>query len=290
MGGARRSTVTAVCEDAEMATEVAHFTSVGQGVFMPTRFANSHWGDDHLNGPAVVGLVAYVLESRCGRAEFMPSRLTVDLFRAARRVPTTVEVRVVRDGRRIHSAECDAVQDGRAVARATLVQYRRSEAPPGEQWTAPTSFPTPPDPDGQLLPFVRSEQVGWTRSPAAHQNASRKAFYNDGINIVAGEPLSPFVRAAMLAESTSLVTNLGSEGIGYINGDLTVALSRLPMDDWIGIQADSHHAADGVSVGTATLFDHRGAFGSGTVTAVANPAAQIDFTAVTFQLGELNYE
>ena len=70
------------------------------------------------------------------------------------------------------------------------------------------------------------------------------------------------------------MTNLGSAGVGYINGDLTMALSRLPVDDWIGIQADSHHAADGIAVGTATLFDRLGAFGSGTTTAVANAAAR----------------
>src|SRR5690606_7544071 len=100
----------------------------------------------------------------------------------------------------------------------------------------------------------------------------------------------PFVRSAVVAESTSLVTNLGSEGIGYINGDLTVALSRLPVDDWILVQGDSHWAADGVAVGTSTLFDSRGAFGSGMVTAVANPAAQIDFSHRPFPRAETNYE
>ena len=94
----------------------------------------------------------------------------------------------------------------------------------------------------------------------------------------------------MVAEGTSLVTNLGTKGIGYINGDLTVALSRLPLDNWIGIQGDSHWASDGIAVGTATLFDHQGAFGSGMVTAVANPAAQIDFTRDSFPMRGLNYE
>jgi Thioesterase-like superfamily len=220
----------------------------------------------------------------------MPARLTADLFRAARGVLTTIDVRVVRDGRRVRSAECDVVQDGRAVARATLVQYRRSTAPPGRQWTAPVSFPRPPAPDDTVLPYVGSDEAGWTRSPAAHRNDSRKRFYNDGINVVAGERNSPFVRAVMVAEGTSLVTNLGTEGIGYINGDLTVALSLLPLDDWIGIQGDSHWASDGIAVGTATLFDHQGAIGSGMVTAVANPAAQIDFTRDSFPMRGLNYE
>jgi hypothetical protein len=75
-----------------------------------------------------------------------------------------------------------------------------------------------------------------------------------------------------------LVTNLGTAGVGYINGDVTMALARLPQDDWIGAQADTHWARDGIAVGTATLFDSAGPFGSGMVTAVSNPAAQIDFT------------
>lgn len=262
----------------------AHFT-VTDGGFMPTTFAQSHWGDDHLNGPAVVGLVARQLEKDCGSAELRPARLTVDLFRAARNVLTTLEIRVVRDGRRVRSAECDVVQSGRVTARATLVQYRPSVAPAGRLWASEASFPDPPETDGTIAPYVGSDDAGWTRSPAEHQNESRKRFYNDGIRVVADEPNSPFVRAATVAEATSLVTNLGSAGVGYINGDLTVALSRLPVDDWIGIQADSHHAADGIAVGTATLFDRLGAFASGMTTAIANPAAQIDFSTRDFRSG-----
>lgn len=86
------------------------------------------------------------------------------------------------------------------------------------------------------------------------------------------------------------MTNLSTEGIGYINGDLTVALTRLPVDDWICIQGDSHWASDGIAVGTATLYDARGAFGTGMTTAVANPAAQIDFSTVPFPPRGLNYE
>jgi hypothetical protein len=181
-------------------------------------------------------------------------------------------------------------QDGRTVARATLVQYRRSSAPPGRQWTAPIPLMQPPPPDDTILPHVGSDEAGWTRSPARHQNETRKCFYNNGIKVIAGEDNSPFVRAVIIAEATSLVTNLGTHGIGYINGDLTAAFSRLPVDDWIGVQAESHWASDGIAVGTATLFDHHGAFGSGLVTAVANPAAQIDFSSDSFPLKGLNYE
>ena len=45
------------------------------------------------------------------------------------------------------------------------------------------------------------------------------------------------------------------------------------------LQGDSHWVSDGISVGTGTLFDDEGPFGTGLVTAIANPAAQIDFSA-----------
>jgi Thioesterase-like superfamily len=269
-----------------MTDRPAHFAPK-DGHFVPQKYANSHWGDDHLNGPAVVGLAARTLELEHGSPEFMPTRLTVDLFRAARNVPTEVRTRLVRDGRRVRNAECDVVQGTTTVAHATLVLYRRSSPPPGEQWTRTDDFPFPAEagsgPDDSVAPYAGSDGVGWTRQVSDHQNAARTRFLDRGIDVVAAERNSPFVRSAMIAESTSLTTNLGTKGIGYINGDLTVALSRLPVDEWVAVQADSHLAADGIAVGTATLFDRRGPFGTGVVTAVANPAAQIDFTATSHQ-------
>ena len=100
--------------------EAAHFILSDSGEFEPTRFAGSHWGDDHLNGPAVVSLAARTLELHYGSPDFMPTRLTVDLLRAARSVPTAVTFRAVRDGRRVRSAECELAQEGRPIARAAL--------------------------------------------------------------------------------------------------------------------------------------------------------------------------
>jgi acyl-CoA thioesterase len=261
-----------------MTEAFAHFTPLDAERVQPTRFAQSHWGADHLNGPALVGLAAHALESTFGLPEFLPSRLTVDLFRAARGVSTSTKVSLVRDGHRVRNSECEVIQDGVTVAKATLVQYRLSEPPAGQEWSAPTEFPYPDEIDSALATYISSDDVGWSRTIADHQNSSRKRYVNHSIDVVEGRDNSPFVRAAMAAEGTSLVTNLGSKGVGYINGDLTVALARLPEDDWVAVQADSHWAAAGIAVGNATLFDSRGPFGSGLVTAIANPAAQIDFT------------
>jgi hypothetical protein len=226
--------------------------------------------------PAVVGLAARALEAKFGVPEFMPARLTADLFKAARGVPTSTKVALVRDGRRVRNSECEIAQNGATVARAVLVQYRRGAPPPGQEWEPAANFTFSAESD-DLWMQIASGDRDWTPAIAEHQNTERKRVVHRTIDVVQGHANSPFVCAVMAAEATSLVTNLGSAGVGYINGDLTVALARLPQDEWIGVQADSHWVADGISVGTATLFDHADAFGSGVVTAVGNSAAQIDF-------------
>ncbi len=260
---------------------VTHFFSVdvsaaGREVFLPTESALSRWGNDSLNGPAVVGLAARNLQRDFHVDGFLPTRLTADLFKAAHRVPTTVRTRLIRDGRRIRNSECDVIQDGVVVARATMVQYRLSQPPPGREWSSGEPFTAPPGITGAAY-LIGSDDIGWSSSGGEHQNTSRKRVYHRSIEIVQDEAASPFVRAVVAAEATSLVTNLGTHGIGYINGDLTVGVSRAPLGDYIGVQADSHWCTDGVAVGSATLFDDAGPFGTAMVTAIANPAAQIDF-------------
>ncbi|BBY60986.1 acyl-CoA thioesterase domain-containing protein [Mycolicibacterium sarraceniae] len=260
-----------------MASRPAHFISDPDGIFHPTENARSRWGTDMLNGPAVVGLAAFNLEHRFDVPGFLPARLTVDLFRAAKRVPTIVQSRLVRDGHRVRNSECDVIQGDVIVARATLVQYRQSEPPPGEEWSCVASFNPPPETEAHAY-VIGSDDAGWSPGGGIHQNTSRKRVYHSPIDVVAGHDITPFLRTVIVAEATSLVSNMGTMGIGYINGDLTVALSRLPKSEGIGVQGDSHWVSDGISVGTGTLFDDEGPFGTGLVTAIANPAAQIDFT------------
>ena len=162
------------------------------------------------------------------------------------------------------------------VARAVLVQYRRGDPPRGREWTPSANFTFPAESD-DLWMKIASGDSDWSPAIAEHQNTEHKRVVHRTVDVVQDQSNSAFARAVMAAEATSLVTNLGSAGVGYINGDLTVALARLPEDEWIGIEAGSHSAADGISIGTATLFDRAGPFGTGLVTAVSNPAAQIDF-------------
>lgn len=260
------------------------FTLGSQGDYVPTRYAQSAWSDTMLNGPAVVAAAARALEMEHGAVEFQPSRLTVDLFAPVRNAPIVARTEVVRAGNRIRVADVSLLQSGEPVARATLVQLKRGEQPPGEIWLSGRA-PEPPSQDlvdsAELVghPFFGSgETGGWSQNMGAHQNAERKRYWFRPPDVIQGEDASAFQRAAIVSETTSLMTHWSTEGIGFINADLTVALARLPRGLAIGVEADEHISADGVAVGAATLFDRDGMIGTGTVVAVSNAGRQIDFS------------
>ena len=266
----------------------AFFTLDPGGAYVPTRYARSAWSREALNGPSVVAAVARSLEREHGAAGFLPARLTVDLFATVRFAPLMVVTEVVREGNRIRVADARVVQGGATVARATLVQLRLGEQPPGEVWRSDRGFEVPAaaaehplrrDDPGLFGSDGAGAATTWTTDMRDHQTSRRKRFWNHPRDVVADEPATPFLRAASLAESTSLVTNWGSEGIGYINADLTLTLARLPRSGDLGIEADDHVGHDGVAVGTASLYDRDGRFGSGVVTALSNAGRLIDVSA-----------
>ena len=299
-------------------TPYSSTASSDSGVVTPTSYALSLWATGTLNGPAVCALAAHRVEQQFGEDGFRPARFTIDMFKVAREVPTFTRGRLVRAGRRIRVAELDVVQsespnisdsntagaDEVVVARATTVFLRTSVNPPGTRWQRPDGAvtfrpPTDPIPDTDLMSRFSSDapdrdaadasesggttgasNSAWNTDMGAHQNGGRKRLWSHPLPAIDGEPATSFVKAVTAAESTSLVTNWGSSGIGFINCDLSVELARLPQGDWMGVEADSHLESDGISIGTAGLFDSHGMFGMGIVTAVNNAAAEIDFTSI----------
>ncbi|MBM7459045.1 acyl-CoA thioesterase domain-containing protein [Rhodococcus coprophilus] len=257
------------------------FFTEADGVYTPTKYAASPWSDAMLNGPCVSGLVARELENAHAPEGFVPARFTLDLFAPVRNETITFTTTRVRDGNRIRVADANLIQDGKVSARATIVYLRRSAQPPGSVWTR-DEHPAPPQEVLDSPPATDtyswySSDGRWSRGRSEHQNAGRKRLWSRQLPVIVGEEQSPFVNIAMVGEGTSFVTNWGDEGVGYINADVTLALSRLPEGLEVGVEADNHIGTDGVAVGTAVLFDRLGPFGTGVVTALANAHRQVDF-------------
>lgn len=218
------------------------------------------------------------IERRHCPAEFIPARLTVDMYKLPDLSPLEMTTRVVRDGLRIKVIEAELFSNGVGVALATAQLLRRTEAPPGEVWTppdwnapAPDSLPAPSDPRAAMNGM-------WTMRPIAGAmgtHGDRRVWMKEIRELVGGQPLTPFGRVALAADFASPFANAGDRGLGYINSDVTLYLHRTPVTDWVGFQVTNHQASDGVAIGECFVYDERGAIGTASVCALAQPSGNM---------------
>ena len=227
---------------------------------------------------------------RCGSpssdADLHPARYTVDLFQPARMSPCTVTTEVVREGRRICLIDATLLQDGERVARASCTFLLPTESPSGKVWTPDDHPKSPPEDlvppsEEPRVPFFASD-APWSQSFPDHQNTGRKQTWQAGLPVVDGEPGTPFQSVASVADATSMVVNWGTEGVQYINTDITLALARPPVGREIGLSATDRVERDGIAVGTVEVFDRAGPLGTAMVTALANASRPVNFDNVEF--------
>jgi acyl-CoA thioesterase len=256
-------------------------------LLVPRPFTQSGWSAGTLNGRYLAGLVAYGAE-RHADPDLQPARLTVDMFRPGTMGPTRVDTTVVRDGRRIRVVDSSVITDGVQICRGTTVFLRRSADPEGEEWYPPEW--DAPDPD-DLEPMVRGAGPGgyempWeTRPITAWGNLSehRRIWVRESRPFVDGEAVTPFLRAALAADMANGQTNAGPGGLGFINADLTMTIARLPVDEWVGLDARSRATADGVSAGSVDLYDRKGRIGQVTLIGVADARSKFPKATDTAQ-------
>ena len=180
-----------------------------------------------------VGCSRHVIEARHGGGEFVPARLTVDMFRLPNvMTPVEVKTKLVRDGLRIRVIEADFLSGGVPMARASASccagrKIRKAQvwSPPNWEVPKPAEIPAPTDP--------RLGMNGkWTTRPIAGRMGSlgrRRLWMSEVRELVEGTPLTPFTRVALAADFASPFANAGEKGLGFINSDVTLYLHRLPV-------------------------------------------------------------
>lgn len=222
-----------------------------------------------MHGRLLAGLAAWAIEREHGDDAFVPVRLTVDLYRSPKMEPATVTTTVVRAGGRVRAIDASVEVGGADVARASTLWLKRgstpeSDAPHTQSWTASA-------PEESPVQFGGPFEVRAVDGQGFGATGPRRSWLRDSWQLVAGDALSPFVRAALAADFASPLANSASTGLDFINADLTLHLGRLPDGDWVGIEVADRVATDGVSVAYCRFHDRKGPIGWSSVCAVVNP-------------------
>jgi acyl-CoA thioesterase len=233
--------------------------------YVPQPASRGPWNPNSLHGRVIIGLIGFELERLHGGSEWMPVRLTVDMYRLPDFSPITAVTRVIRGGRRIKIVDCELMSGGKSIGRGTCQFLLRSENAAGITWSPPEwNVPKPDE-----LPRPPTGQFGermWKMrnidDPFDGRTKPRRAWMSEIRQLIEGVPLTPFTRVAVAADFTSPLANRSESGLGYINTDVTIYLHRLPVGEWLGFEAINHHASDGVAIGESFLYDVDGAIGS----------------------------
>src|SRR5258707_14837292 len=166
------------------------FFTRDRDAFIPTKVADGPWDPNSLHGRVIVGLLAFVIEQRHGSDDFVPARLTVDMFRLPNVLtPVEVTTKLVRDGSRIKVVEAEFFSGGTSMARASCQLLRRTENAAGNVWSPPNwDAPAPSD-----IPAPTDPRLGmngkWTTRPIAGARGSpgpRRRWMSEVRELVAG--------------------------------------------------------------------------------------------------------
>ncbi|BBZ05403.1 hypothetical protein MCHIJ_48400 [Mycolicibacterium chitae] len=259
----------------QTATLTPYFVADGDA-FVPNAIAQGGWGPT-LGGHVIGGLLARAIDAERADPELLPVRLTVDMLRRVATEPVRVRAEVVRVGSRMQAIDAAMIQHDEVVGRASALYLRRGEQPGEAAWSTPIELPPlprePAEFDDAMPMFVKpyGREPGVGSGMVWQHDGPRYAWVREVRELVAGEPNSPFVQAALAVDVTASLTGFSTSGLGFINADYTLTLCRLPEGPYIGMAALTHYSEVGLATGTASLFDTRGPIGTGVTTAVANP-------------------
>jgi hypothetical protein len=243
---------------------------VREGDFViPTELAVGPWRPDALHGGAVAALLASALDVP-GRT---PVRVTFDLLTSVPSTPLQLLVSPAEGGERVVRQTVSLLSEGKEVARAQALAIRHVDLELPETPQPPDPFAGVEVPDLDRTRPKVAAMVGWTcfdshaisarTLPAELPEYAMGIYVKLLVPVIAGEATPSISRAAAAADyaSSSLAGKMNFDSWSFMNADLTLHLSRIPADEWIGLAGTAVIDPNGSGLSIAQLFDPRGRLG-----------------------------
>jgi Thioesterase-like superfamily len=232
--------------------------------------ARGPWDPQAAHGGAPAALLVHAFEACEPQTGLQLARITYEFVRPVPLGELTLNVEVVRPGRRVMLLDGvirDA--DGTEVTRARAMRLRASELGPSD--SGPPPFPGPQsgaakefgDPQAAALPMFATDamEIRFVQG-AFREPGPATAWFRLRRPLVAGEPTSPFARAAAAGDfGNGSASVMSWEEHVFINPDLTLYLEREPRGEWVAMQSQTRVLPGAVALSESVLWDETGRIG-----------------------------
>jgi hypothetical protein len=253
------------------------YSNKGAGVLATGQTAGP-WNPAHQHGGPVSALLARALEAEAPPG-FVPAFLWAELLKPVPVGYSEISVEPTRAGANVRGLKAVLRTIDRQVAQLSGTWVKTEEN----------------------LPASRPERPGLSKAPDACEvldvgNASLRGYLSaievrpvlgiigEDSHVAAwlklktplfvGETASPLVRLMALVDSCAGLANpVDMKSYTFLNADLSVRLHRLPISEWIGIDAESTSTTSGVGSSIARIYDVQGYLGSASQTLLIRPRA-----------------
>jgi hypothetical protein len=245
---------------------------------LSTPLSSGPWNAQHQHGAAPTSLICWAVERIPTLAPMQVARITVDLLRPVPVAPLAIKTDILREGRKIQLCQVQLFADGVEVTRATVLKIRSTSLSlPDTVKDEPVMYPSPeesrePKKDTTgLNAFTTGVQMRFAKGGFRRPGPAAVWFRADR-PIVSGAAITPLMRAAIASDyCNGTSTMLDFHHWTFINGDLNINLARMPIGEWILLDAESYVGPNGVGIAFARLGDTQGYFGRAVQSMVIEP-------------------
>lgn len=250
------------------------FTVAGPDAFDSTPLTGGPWRSDAQHGGPPAALLARMIESVEQDTERV-ARFSVELVKPVPLSRLTVAVERTQMSRRVAHASATLTADGGVVVATATALLLASAELPEPDWRPEQVLRSPEDATPIIAPTWASGDATAFHRDAVDHRLVEGDFGVPGAAVewirlrqpvVAGEEPSPLCRVAAASDVASGISSIYSaeSGVGLINADLTIALHRPLIGEWVGIDAVTEVGPDGIGLCTNRLFDVAGTIGAAT--------------------------
>jgi Thioesterase-like superfamily len=235
--------------------------------YVSTELTRGPWDPEAQHAGPPAALLGREVERLEDAGQFQVSRITFEILRAVPIAPLRVEARITRPGRRVQLVSGALSDEEGEVIRATAWRLRTApvelpelphpEAPPGPDTAEPGDF----IPTGQEVGYHTAMEYRFLEG-AFTKLGPAKVWMRMRHPLVAGEQPSPLQRVLTAADSGNGVSvTLDWNRYLFINVDLSVQLERMPIGEWVCLDAVTLPQPHGVGTADTLLLDERGRIG-----------------------------